>query len=251
MGTTHQEEQQHVNPPPLPPREDGGPVQHMPMRTDGIGNADSGAGVGAGVESHGPPHLRRGDYASGAAGENTQTHAGHNTHPETTSTGANVNAGSGAGGAGVEKRSTGAKVRESASGVKGLVAAVHGAGETLRGTFNKEVDRAFHDVCDPSSSSSFPSALPSASCSCSCSSGGVCDCACQCQSHGGDGDGDGDDEGRENSESKGEEKEKKGNERGTDRGEASSPVPFPHLGILRDFDIERGRILGISSSEDG
>jgi len=145
MGTTHQEEQQHVNPPPLPPREDGGPVQHMPMRTDGIGNADSGAGVGAGVESHGPPHLRRGDYASGAAGENTQTHAGHNTHPETTSTGANVNAGSGAGGAGVEKRSTGAKVRESASGVKGLVAAVHGAGETLRGTFNKEVDRAFHD----------------------------------------------------------------------------------------------------------
>jgi len=45
----------------------------------------------------------------------------------------------------VDNRTTGAKVKESASGVKGLAAAVHGAGEALRGTFNKEVDRAFGD----------------------------------------------------------------------------------------------------------
>jgi hypothetical protein len=50
----------------------------------------------------------------------------------------------------VDNRTTGAKIKESASGVKGLVAAVHGAGEALRGNFNKEVDRAFGDVCAPS-----------------------------------------------------------------------------------------------------
>ena len=50
----------------------------------------------------------------------------------------------------MDNRTTGAKVKESASGVKGLAAAVHGAGEALRGTFNKEVDRAFGDVCAPS-----------------------------------------------------------------------------------------------------
>ncbi|PSS28059.1 hypothetical protein M430DRAFT_55466 [Amorphotheca resinae ATCC 22711] len=40
---------------------------------------------------------------------------------------------------------TGDKFHESASGLKGLVAAVHGAGESLRGNINAEIDRLFHD----------------------------------------------------------------------------------------------------------
>lgn len=88
---------------------------------------------------------------------------------------------------GSDNRSTGNKVKETASGVKGLVAAVHGAGETLRGTFNREVDRAFHDVCVPTSSSSSSSLPPSSS---------------------------------------------------------SSELVFPHLGVLGDWDMEKGRILG-------
>ena len=47
------------------------------------------------------------------------------------------------------ERSTGEKVKESASGAKGLVAAVHGVGEKIRGGFNAGVDRAFNDVCEP------------------------------------------------------------------------------------------------------
>lgn len=44
---------------------------------------------------------------------------------------------------------TGDKFHESASGLKGLVAAVHGAGESLRGNINAEIDRLFHDVLSP------------------------------------------------------------------------------------------------------
>jgi len=119
--------------PPLPARDDAGRVEGFES---------------LGVEHHGPTNLRRGDYASGASGAGDvgahETPAGNRVYPETSSTGTGAGAGAGVG-TGTENRSTGAKVRESASGAKGLVAAVHGAGETLRGTFNREVDRAFHD----------------------------------------------------------------------------------------------------------
>jgi hypothetical protein len=49
----------------------------------------------------------------------------------------------------VDNRSTGSKVKEMAHGVKGLVAAVHGAGESVRGQFNAGVDHTFDQVCDP------------------------------------------------------------------------------------------------------
>jgi len=42
-------------------------------------------------------------------------------------------------------------MKESMSEVKGLVAAVPGAGEDIRGNFNAGVDRAFADVCIPPS----------------------------------------------------------------------------------------------------
>lgn len=45
-----------------------------------------------------------------------------------------------------DTRPTSSKIKESASGVKGLAAAVHGAGETIRGNVNATVDRAFNDV---------------------------------------------------------------------------------------------------------
>lgn len=32
---------------------------------------------------------------------------------------------------------------------KGVFAAIHGAGESIRGNFNAGVDRAFQDVCEP------------------------------------------------------------------------------------------------------
>jgi len=48
-----------------------------------------------------------------------------------------------------DERSVGERAKESASGAKGLVAAVHGVGEKIRGGFNAGVDRAFNDVCEP------------------------------------------------------------------------------------------------------
>ena len=54
-----------------------------------------------------------------------------------------------------DERSTGEKAKEMASGAKGLVAAVHGVGEKIRGGFNAGVDRAFNDVCEPNGES-FP-----------------------------------------------------------------------------------------------
>lgn len=52
-------------------------------------------------------------------------------------------------GARTDTRPTSSKIKESASGAKGLVAAVHGVGETIRGNVNATVDRAFNDVCLP------------------------------------------------------------------------------------------------------
>ena len=46
-------------------------------------------------------------------------------------------------------RSTGSKVKEMAHGVKGLFAAVHGAGESARGSFNAGVDKTFNEVLNP------------------------------------------------------------------------------------------------------
>jgi len=47
---------------------------------------------------------------------------------------------------GAGDRSTGATVKEVAHGVKGLFAAIHGAGETARGTFNAGVDHSFNET---------------------------------------------------------------------------------------------------------
>lgn len=46
-----------------------------------------------------------------------------------------------------DTRTTGSKLKESASGAKGLAAAIHGTGEILRGNINAAVDRAVKDVC--------------------------------------------------------------------------------------------------------
>jgi len=116
---------------------------HLPPRDQGQDPFNVTPG---GVNEPHIPHTRRDDYASGGG---TQQHAPINQASSTNPTSGVVNEGYISGptstGAGTDNRSTGAKVKESASGVKGLVAAVHGAGETLRGTFNKEVDRAFND----------------------------------------------------------------------------------------------------------
>ncbi|RDW62320.1 hypothetical protein BP6252_11753 [Coleophoma cylindrospora] len=40
---------------------------------------------------------------------------------------------------------TGDKVKEGASGLKGLAAAVHGVGEEIRGTVNSSIDRAANE----------------------------------------------------------------------------------------------------------
>ena len=55
-----------------------------------------------------------------------------------------------------DNRSRGAKVKEGASGVKGMVAAVHGVGEKIRGEFNSGVDRAFNEVCVDPPTNIFP-----------------------------------------------------------------------------------------------
>ena len=46
-----------------------------------------------------------------------------------------------------DTRPTSSKIKESASGVKGLVAAAHGMGEMVRGNINAGVDRVLNDVC--------------------------------------------------------------------------------------------------------
>ncbi|KAL3426892.1 hypothetical protein PVAG01_00401 [Phlyctema vagabunda] len=40
---------------------------------------------------------------------------------------------------------TGEKVKQGATGVKGAIAAVHGVGETMRGKFNSKVDQQFNE----------------------------------------------------------------------------------------------------------
>jgi hypothetical protein len=72
--------------------------------------------------------------------------SGRNQHGYSTSAGTSSSEPTGLGTA-TDARLTSAKVKESASGVKGLAAAVHGAGETIRGNLNASVDRAFNDVC--------------------------------------------------------------------------------------------------------
>jgi len=66
-----------------------------------------------------------------------------------TATGTATNAGVGAAGNTTTTTGTGptagTKIREGASGVKGVLAAVHGAGEALRGNFNAAVDRTFDE----------------------------------------------------------------------------------------------------------
>lgn len=41
---------------------------------------------------------------------------------------------------------SGGQANQMASGIKGVFAKVHGAGEEIRGTFNQGVDEAFHEV---------------------------------------------------------------------------------------------------------
>lgn len=87
--------------------------------THGAGNS----GLEDSATAPKPPLPPRGEGSHGAS-----------VVPDTYRNGATVN--------GVDERSTGAKV-------KGVAAAIHGAGEVARGTFNREVDRAFGDVRCP------------------------------------------------------------------------------------------------------
>lgn len=131
--------------PPLPPRDGDGGVEG---ERDGVRSERRHPSPHSTVGEQ--PHiagLHRGDYASGAHPHNTTT---EHTAPLAPGLG-NASHGGTQGRTtaenpfGTSRHSTGEKVHEGASGVKGIVAAVHGAGEALRGTFNREVDRAFHD----------------------------------------------------------------------------------------------------------
>lgn len=104
-------------------------------------------------EGHGRGEGRAGSYdtAGGNSAQTsaaqTSTHMGGATQPSTSTTNkATTNTYTGET---ADNRSTGSKVKEMAQGVKGLVAAVHGAGESVRGNFNAGVDRTFHEVLDP------------------------------------------------------------------------------------------------------
>lgn len=120
-----------------------------PVRYDGLANS-AGSGTGNGVSGNGNGNADAAETGNTGTGTttgngigNSTTGTGHRVGGATTSEHGNGNT--------VDNRTTSEKVKESASGVKGLVAAVHGVGETLRGEFNAGVDGLVGDV------SSFPS----------------------------------------------------------------------------------------------
>jgi len=65
------------------------------------------------------------------AGAATTTATGHTTNP-TASTGTTTTA-------------PPSKIKESASSAKGIISAIHGAGESIRGNFNSAVDETFNE----------------------------------------------------------------------------------------------------------
>jgi len=120
-----------------------------PMRYDGTGTSNLRTDVGGNTNTAEAGYAGTGTTTGNGVGNST-TGTGHGAGGATTSTGyGNGNA--------VDNRTTSAKVKESASGVKGLAAAVHGVGETLRGEFNAGVDGLVGDVCSLSFINPFPS----------------------------------------------------------------------------------------------
>jgi len=105
------------------------------------------------------PYDTAGGNAAQAGEGGGSTHAGGQTFEPTTAreavpdtgyraqpyTSGNMRAGGNSTGT-EQTRSTGSKVKEMAHGVKGLFAAVHGAGEKARGDFNAGVDRTFNET---------------------------------------------------------------------------------------------------------
>lgn len=125
-------------------------------------NPPAGYGTGAGGREAGPYDTAGGNAAQAGSGQ-TSTHmggSGQATVPSSTGP-APATAGTGTGtgpaaantytGSASESRSstTGSKAEDVAQGVKGLFAAVHGAGESIRGEFNAGVDRSFNEVLEP------------------------------------------------------------------------------------------------------
>jgi hypothetical protein len=130
-----------------------------------------GGNLGQGVDGTNGATGGYQEHVSAAPGHSTGGPTHHNPNANTqssayetacgtpgqSSTQTNYGTTTGAAAGTTDKRSTAAKVKESASGVKGMIAAVHGAGEKIRGEFNSGVDRAFNEVCDDPPSSIFPS----------------------------------------------------------------------------------------------
>jgi len=114
-------------------------AENLPRTNMGAGAAGSGVDK-AGMTTTDQPHLGRGDaVGSGGAGyanEALQDYPKGNEESSSIATGPGVAS---------NNRPTSSKLKESASGVKGLAAAVHGAGEMIRGNINAGVDRAFND----------------------------------------------------------------------------------------------------------
>jgi len=76
-------------------------------------------------------HSRNAGAATTATTGTTGTTTGHTTNP-TTSTGTTTTA-------------PPSKIKESASSAKGILSAIHGAGESIRGNFNSAVDETFNE----------------------------------------------------------------------------------------------------------
>jgi len=113
-------------------------VGEVPYETSG-GNSSQGYGGGAynnesaDATTGGPGAYETGGANSGnATGSYDAAGVGSNGN-ETVTGGRGTN------------MSTGEKVRQGASGLKGLAATVHGAGEAIRGKFNSSVDQAFNE----------------------------------------------------------------------------------------------------------
>lgn len=133
--------------PPLPSREGQDPFQ---VGTGVSRNGNSTVGEGDRVVSGTDQYYPDSNATSLNSTSNGGHHNGVTHHEGLTSSGvaatrgtAHTNDGmTSTGTRTVDNRSTGEKV-------KGVAAAIHGTGEAIRGTFNREVDRAFGDVCYP------------------------------------------------------------------------------------------------------
>lgn len=120
-----------------------------PYETAGANPSQGPSSTGPGGSLSGNYHDRVDETYGHATGPSTTGASGTTSGAGATGPYEEAGANSSQGGSAGEGAGVGGQVKQGASGVKGVLAAVHGAGESIRGQLNAGVDRAFNEVCEP------------------------------------------------------------------------------------------------------